>query len=176
MTRPTDPAFQQMSAAFDALRRKAETLDIPFDMIDPDRFEAIEKVEELTTASSEPRLASVRVAFRLRDPGRAAFYRVEAHVLVGRIAFAAFDAERRPLDLESGDISFHAIYEARGDVRQSVRTGAQVIQLAAAALHLERDGRVETAEAGRRMLLTGRGSMPGYPDAPMFGPMSEFEL
>lgn len=176
MTRAIDQAFQQIHDEFDALRRKAEGRGIPFSKIHPERFEAIEKVEELKTASSKPRLAAVRVAFRIRDGGPPAFYRVEAHVLTGRIGFASFDAERRSTDVENGSITFHALYESRGDVHQAIQTGAQVIQLAAAALHLERDGRVEAAEAVRLMLLTGRGAMPGHPSAPEFDIMSEFRL
>lgn len=176
MIRDYDQAFQDQFRRFNDLCDRAEALGTPLSNVHPDRFDEIEAYEELNIDGSTARLAAVRVAFHLKGGDGAAFYRLEAHFLTGRLAFTAFAADRQLMDRMGGDITFHAIYESRGDEHQSLRTGAQLIQLAVAGLHLERSGRLACAQAIHRLLKTGRGEMPGYPGAPEFDMMSDFRL
>ena len=179
MTRPTDPALQPLHDIFDGFRRRAEAAGRPFSHVDPRRFEAIETFEELRTSDEPSRLAAVRVAFRLapEDGDRRAFYRLEAHFLTGAVAYGAFGADRQLVDGERGHVSFHALYESRGEEPHAIGTGAHLAQLAVAAMRLEREGRTEAHEGICRLLQTGQGEMPkGYRGAPEFDIMSEFSL
>jgi hypothetical protein len=180
--------IQGYSEKFDELQRRAAELSIPLSIVHPKRFEAIESYEGLTAMVSEElrasgirsevlRRAAVRVVFRLSSEADPAFIRISANFCSGLLEFGDFDSRRRVMMDQRFNIKFHAEYLARGNEAHTLMTGARLIQLAVAALHLEREGHSVLALGIWRLLATGYGEMPPeLGPAPSFPPSKLFTL